>query len=265
MFARTPRKLISVLATITTAAAATGLTIGGYFYAAMWPTSQLFGRTILAGRDPNEYALTYDDGPNDACTEQLLALLARHNVRATFFLIGRFVRERRDLTRRIHAAGHLIGNHTFTHPILLFESPSRVREELASTNAAIEDAIGAKVSYFRPPHGARRPDVLRAARDLGLTPVLWNAMGYDWKPGLDPATILANLDKGIRRNTSRGHGSNLLLHDGGQASIGQDRKASIQATATLLARAQSEQIRFVTVDAWNEARNAGRNHTAQQN
>lgn len=240
-----------MLATLSAAAAATGLTIGGYHYAAIWPTSQLFGRTILAGRDPDEYALTYDDGPNDACTEQLLEILARHNVRATFFLIGRFVRQRRDLTRRIHTAGHLIGNHTFTHPWLLYQSPFRVREELASTNAAIEDALGEKISYFRPPHGARRPEVLRTARDLGLTPVLWNAMGYDWKPGLNPETILANLDKGIRRNRRRGHGSNLLLHDGGQASIGQDRSATVAATATLLARAQHEQILFVTVDAWN--------------
>jgi peptidoglycan-N-acetylglucosamine deacetylase len=248
-----------MLATLTTAAAATSLAVGGYFYAGMWPTSQIFGRTILAGRDPSEYALTYDDGPNDACTEQLLEILARHNVRATFFLIGRFVRERRDLTRRINAAGHLIGNHTFTHPVLLFESPSRVREELASTNAVIEDTIGAAIHYFRPPHGARRPDVLRAARNLGLVPVLWNVMGYDWKPAINPETILSNLDKGIRRNRSRGHGSNLLLHDGGQASIGQDRKASIEATAALLARSRSEQIRFVTVDVWN----TNPNHTAQ--
>src|SRR5580704_17215106 len=233
---------------ITTAAAASGLAIGGYFYAAMWPTSQIFGRTILTGHDPNEYALTYDDGPNDACTEQLLDLLALHNVRATFFLIGRFVRQRRDLTRRIHTAGHLIGNHTFTHPVLLFQSPSRVREELASTNAAIEDAIGEKIHYFRPPHGARRPDVLRAARELGLTPVLWNAMGYDWKP-VDAEKILANLDKGIRRNQHHGRGSNLLLHDGGQAGIGQDRSATVTATELLLSRAKH--IQFVTVDAWN--------------
>jgi len=141
-----------MLATLSAAvAAATGLAAGGYAYAAMWPTSQVFGRTILAGHDPNEYALTYDDGPNDACTERLLEILVSHNVRATFFLIGRFVRERRDLTRRMHAAGHLIGNHTFTHDWLLYQSPSRVREELASTNAAIEDAIGEKVRYFRPP------------------------------------------------------------------------------------------------------------------
>jgi peptidoglycan-N-acetylglucosamine deacetylase len=241
-----------MLATLSAAAAATGLSIGGYFYAAMWPESQIFGRTILAGRDPNEYALTYDDGPNDACTEQLLEILARHQVRATFFVIGRFVRERRDLTRRIRTAGHLIGNHTFTHPWLLYRSPSRVREELAATNAAIEDAIGEKVRYFRPPHGARRPDVLRTARELGLAAVMWNAVGYDWKP-TTPETILANLDRGIGRNRRLGHGSNLLLHDGGQAGIGQDRAATVAATAALLARAPQEQIRFVTVDTWNQA------------
>jgi peptidoglycan/xylan/chitin deacetylase (PgdA/CDA1 family) len=226
----------------------------------MWPTSQIFGRTILAGRDPNEYALTYDDGPNDACTERLLEILARHNVNATFFLIGRFVRERRDLTRRIHAAGHLIGNHSFTHPSLVYRSPSRVREELTSTSAAIEDAIGAQVRYFRPPHGARRPGVLHIARELGLAPVLWNVKACDWKPAITPETILANLDRGIRRNRSRGQGSNLLLHDGGQASIGQDRRASVAATGALLARTQSEQVRFVTVDAWDTSRN----HAAQQ-
>ena len=248
-----------MLPTLTAVSVATGLAVGGYFYAGMWPTSQIFGQTILAGHDPNEYALTYDDGPNDACTEQLLDTLARYNVRATFFVIGRFVRERGELTRRIHAAGHLIGNHTFTHPVLLFESPSRVREELTSTSAAIEDAIGEKVRYFRPPHGSRRPDVLRTARELGLTPVMWNAMGYDWKPAMNPVIILANLDKGIHRNKRLGHGSNLLLHDGGQASIGQDRSATVAATGLLLARAEQERIRFVTVDAWNVSSNEAAN------
>jgi peptidoglycan-N-acetylglucosamine deacetylase len=246
----TSRKLTPVLPTLISAATAAGLTVGGYYYAAMWPESQIFGSTILAGRNPNEYALTYDDGPNDACTEQLLNVLARSNVRATFFLIGRFVRERRDLTRRIHAAGHLIGNHTMTHPRLLYCSPSRVREELASTNAAIEDAIGERVRYFRPPHGARRPGVLRVTRELGLTPVMWNVSSYDWTT-TNPETILATLEKGIRRNRRRGCGSNLLLHDGSQAGIGHDRAATVAATELVLASTQREQVRFVTVDAWD--------------
>jgi len=133
--------------------------------------------------------------------------------------------------------------------VLLFKSPKRVREELARCNAAIEDALGEPVRYFRPPHGARRPDVLRAARDLGLTPVLWNAMGFDWKP-MTPEQVLANLQKGIRRNQKRGAGSNLLLHDGGQAGIGQDRSHSVAATARLLESTRAS-IQYVTVNEWN--------------
>jgi peptidoglycan/xylan/chitin deacetylase (PgdA/CDA1 family) len=124
-----------------------------------------------------------------------------------------------------------------------------VHEELAACSAAIEDALGEPVRYFRPPHGARRPDVLRTARELGLTPVLWNAMGYDWKP-TTAQQVLANLQKGIRRNRARHTGSNLLLHDGGQAGIGQDRSHSVAATAQLLESTAPQQIRYMTIDAW---------------
>jgi peptidoglycan-N-acetylglucosamine deacetylase len=237
-----------MLAEFSATVAAAGLAAGGYTYAAMWPTSQIFGRVLVAGRDRNEFALTYDDGPNDRYTEQLLDILARYEVHATFFMIGRFVRQRGELVRRIRAAGHLVGNHTMTHPLLPLKSPGKVREELAGTNAALEDALGEAVHYFRPPHGARRPDVLRTASELGLTPVLWNAMGYDWRQ-TTAETILAKLDKGIMRNRRLGWGSNLLLHDGGQADIGQDRSASVQATELLLQR--EARTKFVTVDAWN--------------
>src|SRR5450631_902790 len=101
-----------------------GLAAGGYAYAAMWPTSQIFGHTIVAGREPSELALTFDDGPNILWTDRLLDVLAKNNVRATFFLIGRFVQQRPELARAIWSAGHLIGNHTMTHPVLLFQSPS---------------------------------------------------------------------------------------------------------------------------------------------
>ena len=237
-----------MLATLATGGVAATLAAGGYAYAAMWPTSQIFGRAIIGGTDVGEFALTYDDGPNDPYTQQLLDVLARHDVRATFFLIGRFVRQRPEIVRAIRAAGHLVGNHTMSHPVLLFQSPRRVREELASCNAAIEDALGETVRYFRPPYGARRPDVLRAARDLGMTPVLWNAMGYDWKP-TTAEQVLGNLQKGIQQNRRLGVGSNLLMHDGGQAGIGQDRGHSVAATTQLL-KSTHESVRYVTVDAW---------------
>ncbi|MGB7191686.1 MAG: polysaccharide deacetylase family protein, partial [Acidobacteriaceae bacterium] len=99
-----------MLGSLAASGAGAALLAGGYFYAAMWPDSQIFGRTLVAGNDPNEIALTYDDGPNDSYTERLLDLLARHEARATFFLIGRFARERAALVRRIRDAGHVIGN-----------------------------------------------------------------------------------------------------------------------------------------------------------
>src|SRR5215831_7729661 len=89
-------------------------------YAAMAPRSQLYGRTLTHGSDPAQMALTFDDGPNDPHTMRLLEVLARHNARATFFLIGKYVQQRPDIVRAIAAAGHEIGNHTFTHPNLIF-------------------------------------------------------------------------------------------------------------------------------------------------
>lgn len=216
----------------------------------MAPESQLFGRTVVAGRDAAEFALTFDDGPNDPWTPKLLDLLARHNVRATFFLIGRYVRQRPDLVREIRDAGHLIGNHTVTHPWLAVQSPHRVREELAGCNAAIEDVLGAPVGFFRPPHGSRRPDVLQAARELGLKAVMWNAMGFDWRLNTTAHEIAAHLERGIVRNRQRGRGSNLLLHDGGHLAFGMDRSQSIEATRMTLERWPPGKSRYVTVDAW---------------
>jgi peptidoglycan/xylan/chitin deacetylase (PgdA/CDA1 family) len=234
---------------IASAGAAAGLAAGGYAYAAMWPTSQIFGHTIIAGRDPSELALTFDDGPNGLHTLRLLEILAKYDVRATFFVIGRFARQRPDIVKTLAAAGHLIGNHTLTHPLLVTRSPSVVRQELRDANAAIEDALGRRVEFFRPPHGGRRPDVLRAARELGLKTVLWNAMGYDWNAKSAEA-IIRRVVTGVERNRHRGRGSNVLLHDGGQAGIGVDRSRTVAATEALLIRWKEAGLRFVTVDAW---------------
>jgi peptidoglycan-N-acetylglucosamine deacetylase len=220
---------------------------GTLVWAALSPEAQLFGPTLIAPRRPEEIALTFDDGPNPAATPRLLEVLARSNVRATFFLIGDFVRQRPELVREIAAAGHIVGNHTMTHPWLAWQSERRVREELTGASAAIEDVLGEPVRYFRPPHGARRPAVLRIAREMRMTPVQWNVICMDWK--LTRAEdVLRRAEQGIERNRARGFATNLLLHDGGEQGLGAPRMGTVEAVEKLLERRSG--MRFVGVDAW---------------
>jgi peptidoglycan/xylan/chitin deacetylase (PgdA/CDA1 family) len=237
-------------AKVVSAGLMTGLTVGGYAYAALVPTSQLFGRTLIAGPDIDEVALTFDDGPNDPYTQRLLDLLAHHQVRAIFFLVGNFVRLRPEVARAILQAGHLIGNHTMSHPSLMWERPSRVREELAGCNALLEDVTGQAVHYFRPPFGARRPDVLRTAVDLGLKPVMWNVTAHDWD-ATDPVTLAARVQRIVRSNQRQGRASNILLHDGGHRQLGTDRSVTLAATKILLESWVGTNLRKVAIDTWN--------------
>jgi peptidoglycan/xylan/chitin deacetylase (PgdA/CDA1 family) len=241
-------------ATAITAAAAAFLVAaatGGAAYASMYPTSQVFGEILIAPRRPGEMALTYDDGPNPAATPMLLDVLAAAGVKATFFVIGRFVREQAVLTRRIVSEGHLIGNHSMTHPNLARQSESRIREELAGCNAAIEDAFGGPVRLFRPPFGYRRPAVLRVARELGLTPVNFNVIVSDWMP-TDAATVLRRMQNGIARNRQAGRAANIVLHDGSDLGSGADRLASVEATRRLLGLHAATS--FVTPADWLSGR-----------
>src|ERR1700676_1273043 len=137
--------------------AAAGLAAGAFAYASRWPGSQIFGRTLIAPALPGELALTFDDGPNPAWTPQLLDLLGRHGVKATFFLLGRFAEQQPALTRSMADAGHLIGNHSWSPPDLSLTAPRRIREEPARTKDTLEQIAGKPVRSFRPPFGARRP------------------------------------------------------------------------------------------------------------
>src|ERR1700752_801795 len=131
-----PRMLGPLIGTGAVAAAC----VAGY--QSMSPTGQWYGRTFtgLPGGTP-QLALTYDDGPNDPHTLRLLEVLARHNICATFFVIGRYVQQRPDIVREIVKAGHVIGNHTFSHPLLTFKSTAEVRKELTDCHSAIQDTV----------------------------------------------------------------------------------------------------------------------------
>jgi peptidoglycan/xylan/chitin deacetylase (PgdA/CDA1 family) len=239
-------------ATLTTALSLSGAvaTAGALLtHAALGPESQLFGHTVIAGHDPSEIALTYDDGPNPAATPQLLEVLARHNARATFFVIGAHARRYPELVRAVHAAGHLLGNHTMTHPWLAWQSARVIREELSGCSKLIEDLTGAPVRFLRPPHGARRPAVMRIAHQLGMETVQWNIIAHDWQP-IGAEGILKHIDSGLQRATRRHRGGNILLHDGHQSEVEANRSDTIAATAALLERFAGTPTRMLTVDAW---------------
>lgn len=243
---------MQALLTAGAAAATAGLLAGGYSYAANWPTSQIFGRTLIAGRDLDNglrsIALTYDDGPSPRNTPALLDTLAEYDVTATFFLIGEHVRKHPGLARRISAAGHVIGNHTNMHPNLARKSGARVREELTTCQKVIQDTLGVTPVLFRPPYGARRPGTLRMARSLSLTPVMWNVTAHDWEP-MGVAAIQSHVNQGIARNRRSGSASNLLLHDASHLDGAKlaSRADSIAVTRALL---QRKDLRFTTPLEW---------------
>lgn len=208
----------------------------------MAPTGQWFGRTFAGGlRGSKQIALTFDDGPNDPHTLKLLEVLAKHSVHATFFMIGCYVRQRPDIARAVAQAGHVIGNHTFTHPLLIFRSAELTRTQLADCRQALQDAIGDHSNLFRPPFGGRRPETLRIARELGLETAMWNVTGYDWNA--PPAAVI---EKKVVEQM-RG-GDVILLHDGSHRAMGADRAQTVMATENLIRRYKDEGYEFVTVE-----------------
>jgi peptidoglycan/xylan/chitin deacetylase (PgdA/CDA1 family) len=218
-------------------------------YQSMAPTGQWYGRTFTGlARGTKQLALTYDDGPNDPHTLRLLEVLAKHSVHATFFSVGRYVQQRPGIVREVVKAGHVVGNHTFTHPLLTFNSAAEVRQELSSCHAALQDAIGEHSNLFRPPFGGRRPAILRIARRLGLEPVMWNVTGYDWNAP-PAAAIEQKVSKQIRG------GNVILLHDGGHKHMGADRSQTVLATDHLIAKYKSEGYEFATIPEMMEGKN----------
>ena len=166
-------------------------------------------------------ALTYDDGPNDPYTQRLMDVLARHDVRATFFLLGKFVQQRPQVVREIVSAGHALGNHSYSHPNLIFASPAELRRQIEQTNSAIADACGVQPALFRPPYGGRRPGTFSTAREYGMVPIMWRVTCYDWS-ATSNISIEQKAERQIRggehpaarRRTSRHRHRSLAHHTG---------------------------------------------------
>ena len=216
-------------------------------WGAVAPSSQLYGPTVRHTDSTKKIALTFDDGPNPAVTPRLLELLDRYSVPATFFLIGKFVRECPGLVQEMSARGHLLGNHTDTHPSLIFRSRSGIRDELVRCQVAIEAAMAGSPRWMRPPYGYRSPLLGAEVRRAGLRGVvMWSKICFDWKPQ-PPKRLIDRLASVAR--PGRPLGDVIVLHDGDHRALGGDRHHVVAALEHWLPRWRDAGNEFVTIES----------------
>ncbi|GAA1722182.1 hypothetical protein GCM10009745_84070 [Kribbella yunnanensis] len=185
---------------------------------------------------PTKYVvLTFDDGPDPAYTPRVLEVLAKYDVKATFFEVGKNVARHPELTKRIHAAGHTIQNHTWNHADLRHQTAAGFRKQVGDTDQAIRSAAGITPTCLRPPYGGVSTTVRQRAKALGKELVLWTIDSRDWsKPG--PAVIEKRVLGGVKS------GSVILMHDGGG-----NRSQTIAALPGILEKLKAQGYGFRTL------------------
>ncbi|HKI91834.1 MAG TPA: polysaccharide deacetylase family protein [Gaiellaceae bacterium] len=187
-------------------------------------------------------ALTFDDGPHPEATPAVLELLARHELQATFFLVGEQVERRPELARRIAAAGHEVAVHCHRHRNLMRLAPAQVRADVDRAAAAIEEATGTAPRRYRPPYGIVTLPALRLAQARGWETVLWTRHGADWAAAATPESIAARL-----LGDAAG-GDILLLHDSDAYSTRDSWRRTVAALPLVLDRLDALGLRVAPLD-----------------
>jgi peptidoglycan/xylan/chitin deacetylase (PgdA/CDA1 family) len=188
---------------------------------------------IVAG---SHVALTYDDGPDPVSTPHFLALLRRHDVRATFFLLGRHAVRHPALVRAIVAEGHELGVHGWDHRCVALTAPGRLHDEVRRSREAIVDLAGVDVAWYRPPYGVLTTPALLAARRAGLRTVLWSAWGRDWERRASPDRVVHTVLRTLRP------GGTVLLHDTDRTSAPGSWRVTLSASDRLLHLARQRSV-----------------------
>ena len=175
-------------------------------------------------------ALTYDDGPDPVYTEELLAVLEAENVRATFFLLGQEIAGQEETVKKMYAAGHILGNHTYSHVDLLGLSEWEALEQLRKTNEVIAACTGEYPQYFRPPFGRCSESI---NKQISMLMIMWTLDTRDWECQ-DTGVIVENIVQNVKENDI------ILMHDGYETTV--------EATRQVIPILKERGYTFVTVE-----------------
>lgn len=212
---------------------------------------QLSPRLSGIGRDPH-IALTFDDGPDPASTPTFLDLLARHQRRATFFVLGAYVGGNAALVNRMVAEGHELAIHGWTHRCTAAVPPTQLLRDLWAARQQVEDITGTAARWYRPPYGVLTAESLLACRALDLTPVLWTAWGREWERSATPRRITSSVLRTLRP------GGTVLLHDTVRHALHGDWHRTLAATSALLSGPLATAETGPLCDHWAAAEDPGR-------
>ena len=202
-----------------------------------------FGKNIVRlNTDQRIVALTYDDGPNPPYTDQLLDVLAKHNVKATFFMIGNRIERHPETVSRVIAEGHQIGNHTYSHPLLGFLPPYYVQREIERTDNLLRQLGIAGEIVFRAPVLTRFLPVAWVQAKEDRTHISCNVWSWDWTTQ-NPDRITETVLKKTLSSTRAG--SIIVLHDGKAENVRADRSGTIEATDRIITALKQDGYEFV--------------------
>jgi peptidoglycan/xylan/chitin deacetylase (PgdA/CDA1 family) len=208
-----------------------------------------FGKNMVRlNTDQRIVALTYDDGPNPPYTERLLDVLAKHNVKATFFMIGNRIEKYPETVRRVIAEGHEVGNHTYSHPLLGFLPPRYVQRQIERTDALLRQfGIDGK-AVFRAPVLTRFLPVAYVLAKQDRIHISCNVWSWDWTTQ-NPDKITKTVVK--KTLSSTGAGSIIVLHDGKAENQKANRSGTIEATDRIITALKQDGYQFVRLsDSW---------------
>jgi len=212
---------------------------GALAWAVRGRSAAVFGPSVWRGpRDRPTIALTFDDGPSES-TPEILEILDRHKVSATFFQCGMNVERLPGIARSVAQAGHEIGNHTYSHPMLCFRSSGYMEDELSRTQDIIGSHTGAWPVWFRAPFGVRWFGLSGPLRKLHLTGVMWTVIGYDWS--LKASDVVGR----VAQRAS--NGAILCLHDGRELRVRPEVGQTVEAVRKLVPLLLDRGYEFETV------------------